>query len=365
MLEINPSLLKRKIIHFDMDAFYASIEMRDDPSLVGRPVVVGGSPQSRAVVCTANYEARKYGVHSAMACSKAFRLCPAAVFIYPNFEKYLAASIQIREIFKKYTTLVEPLSLDEAYLDVTHNNKGLYAVKIARLIQSEIYESTGLTGSAGVAPNKLLAKIASDIRKPNGLTVVLPEQALLFMEKLPLRKIHGVGPVAEKKLLAAGFQKCQDVWLHSLEGLKIKLGNMGEWLYESSRGIDERPVEPSRIRKSLGQEETFAVDILSIEELRLKLASLCKEVSDNLRKKNLQGKTITLKVKYADFKIATKSKTVLVPTDEEEDLFKIGLELLNATQAGQRKIRLLGISISNFDSLSCQTRQDNLVGLLF
>ena len=175
MHAIHPSLLERKIIHFDMDAFYAAIEMRDDPRLGGKPVIIGGLPNSRSVVCTASYEARKYGVYSAMSCSKAFRLCPEAVFIAPNFEKYLAASLQMRTIFKKYTSLIEPLSLDEAYLDVTNNKHGLYAVKIAKLIQNEIYEVIKITGSAGVAPNKLLAKIASDMNKPRGLTVVLPE----------------------------------------------------------------------------------------------------------------------------------------------------------------------------------------------
>jgi DNA polymerase IV len=348
MIEIHPSLLKRKIIHFDMDAFYASIEVRDDPKLKGRPVVVGGSPNSRAVVCTANYEARRYGIYSAMPCSQALRLCAEAVFIRPNFEKYVSASLQIREIFKKYTSLIEPLSLDEAYLDVTNNEQGLYAVKIAQLIQNEIYEMTGLTGSAGIAPNKLLAKIASDMRKPKGMTIVLPGQAIQFMQDLPLRKIHGIGPVAEKRLLSEGMQKCKDVWSYSLRELQVKLGKRAEWLYNSSRGIDERPVEPKRIRKSLGQEETFAVDILSVDELKVKLSDLSHAVSEDLQNKNLKGRTIILKVKYSDFTQVTRRKTFNFPVEKEAILLQIGTELLTGTEAGKRKIRLLGLSVSNW-----------------
>ncbi len=348
MNEVHPSLLKRKIIHFDMDAFYASIEVRDDPNLLGRPVVVGGLPNSRAVVCTANYEARKYGIHSAMPCSQAFRLCPEAVFIKPNFEKYMAASLQMREIFKKYTPLIEPLSLDEAYLDVTNNEKGLYAVKIAKLIQDEIYEVSGLTGSAGVAPNKLLAKIASDMNKPKGLTVVVPEKAIIFMAELPLRKIHGVGPVTEKKLLSEGLQKCNDVWPYSFDELKIKLGNRAQWLYDSSRGIDERPVETSRIRKSLGQEETFVADLLSVDELKLKLIDLSHQVSESLKERNLKGRTLTLKIKYADFTQITRRKTFIESINDESLLSQQAMELLIGTEAGIRKIRLLGLSVSNF-----------------
>ena len=348
MNEVHPSLLKRKIIPFDMDAFYASIEVRDDPNLLGRPVVVGGLPNSRAVVCTANYEARKYGIHSAMPCSQAFRLCPEAVFIKPNFEKYMAASLQMREIFKKYTPLIEPLSLDEAYLDVTNNEKGLYAVKIAKLIQDEIYEVSGLTGSAGVAPNKLLAKIASDMNKPKGLTVVVPEKAIIFMAELPLRKIHGVGPVTEKKLLSEGLQKCNDVWPYSFDELKIKLGNRAQWLYDSSRGIDERPVETSRIRKSLGQEETFVADLLSVDELKLKLIDLSHQVSESLKERNLKGRTLTLKIKYADFTQITRRKTFIESINDESLLSQQAMELLIGTEAGIRKIRLLGLSVSNF-----------------
>ena len=348
MNDIHPSLLRRKIIHFDMDAFYASIEIRDNPNLVGKSVVVGGSPHSRAVVCTANYEARKYGIHSAMPCSQAARLCPSTVFLAPNFEKYTKASLQIKEIFKKYTPLVEPLSLDEAYLDVTHNERGLYAVQIAKQIQIEVYQNTGLTGSAGIAPNKLLAKIASDMRKPNGLTVVLPEQAAAFMEKLPLRKIHGIGPVAEKHLLARGLRNCRDVLQFSLEELEQKWGNRGGWLFQRVRGIDERPVETTWIRKSLGHEETFSYDILPLEEIKEHLHIVAGEVSQSLRKKGLQAKTITLKVKYDDFTQITRRKTFEIGIQDASAILQIGLNLLTATEAGKRKIRLLGITGSNF-----------------
>lgn len=345
--DIHPSLLMRKIIHFDMDAFYASIEMRDDPSLRSKPVIVGGSPTSRGVVCTASYEARKYGVHSAMACSQAKRLCPQAVFIRPNFAKYSEASQKIRAVFYKYTQIVEPLSLDEAYLDVTNNSEGLYAVKIAKRIQDEIYESLQLTGSAGVAPNKLLAKIASDLRKPKGLTVILPDKTMEFMKGLALRKIPGVGPVTEKRLAEQGFKLCSDIWPMSMENLKSRVGNLADWLYNRARGIDERAVQVSRVRKSLGHEETFAVDILDREQLYDELRLIIKNVSEDLSERNLSGRTVTLKVKYADFSQITRSHSVEVHVHEEAELAEIAFKLLELTEAGKRKIRLLGLSLSN------------------
>jgi DNA polymerase-4 len=346
----HPSLLLRKIIHFDMDAFYASIEIRDDPALRGRPVIVGGPPNSRGVVCTASYEARKYGVRSAMACAQAARLCPEAVFIRPNFEKYSSASQQIRAIFRKYTPLIQPLSLDEAYLDVTDNVRGLYAVKIARLIQDEVFETLSLTGSAGVAPNKLLAKIASDIRKPRGLTVVLPEQAEAFMGALPLRKIHGIGPKTEQRLAAAGLATCRDVWGHSLAELEAKVGNMAEWLMERSRGLDDRPVETGRERKSLGHEETFAVDMLDLGAMRGELAAIARSVAEDLRDEEIKGRTITLKVRYGDFTRITRSQSLPFATDDEATIRDVAQGLLGATEAGRRRIRLLGIALSNLES---------------
>ncbi len=321
--------------------------MRDDPTLQGKPVIIGGPPNSRAVVCTASYAARRYGVHSAMPCAKAVRLCPQAIFIMPNFAKYYAVSQQIQEIFRKYTPLIEPLSLDEAYLDVTKNSLDLYAVKIALLIQEEIFQKLKLTGSAGVAPNKLLAKIASDMRKPNGITVVLPEGALNFMEKLPLRKIHGIGPVTEKRLAHAGLKSCRDVYPYSLADLEAKIGKMAEWLYSRARGIDEREVEVNWVRKSLGREETFAKDLLAIEELKAELAVIVDSVATRLQNKNLKGKTITLKIRYDDFSRITRSHSLLEPTANSHLILKVVEDLLRETDAGKRKIRLLGVTLSN------------------
>jgi DNA polymerase IV len=344
---IHPSLLRRKIIHFDMDAFYASIEMRDDPHLRGRPVVVGGSPNSRAVVCTANYEARRFGIRSAMACSRAARLCPQAIFISPNFQKYSAVSHEIRKIFLNYSPKIEPLSLDEAYIDVTDHLNGRYAVKIAKQIQDEVLSTTQLTGSAGVAPNKLLAKIASDMRKPHGLTAVMPAQALDFMGPLPLRKIHGIGPVSEKRLAEAGLHHCRDVWKYSREELIAHIGNYGDWLYDASRGIDDREVETSWVRKSLGREETFSTDILEIPQILSELKSIAIAVTQDLHDDLLQGRTITLKIRYDDFTRITRSRTLKECTNDPSVIESTASELLSLTDAGRRKIRLVGISISN------------------
>ncbi len=347
-LDLHPWLLQRKIIHFDMDAFYASVEVRANPSLKGKPLVVGGSPQSRGVVCTASYEARKFGIKSAMACSQAARLCPEAIFIPPDFAKYKLASQEIHEIFSRYTHIIEPLSLDEAYLDVTDNAAGLYATAIARRIQEAIQHELHLSGSAGIAPNKLVAKIASDFHKPMGVTVVMPEQVTRFMERLPLRRIHGIGPASEKRLKELGLENCADVWQKSRFWLQENLGSMGDWLYERSRGLDDRPVETRRQRKSLGKEETFAVDILERSQLEYEIDLLCEEVALALQKKDLRGKTITLKVKYADFTRCTRSQTLPFYTQDAQAIRNCAGQLLDATEAGQRKIRLLGISVANF-----------------
>jgi DNA polymerase-4 len=331
-----------------MDAFYASVEIRDNPRLKGKPVIIGGPPNSRAVVCTASYEARKFGIHSAMPCAHAARLCPDAIFIRPDFEKYYAASREIRDIFAKYTDMIEPLSLDEAYLDVTDNKAGLYAVRIASLIQKEIFASIHLTGSAGVAPNKLLAKIASDMRKPFGITVVLPEQAQEFMRNLPLRKIHGIGPATEQRLASFGLRLCQDVWPFDLPALTEKIGTMADWLYLRSRGLDEREVEESRVRKSLGREETFSKDIIDVPILLRELLAIVDSVSTDLKAEELSGRTISLKVRYDDFSRITRSSTLSVPTNSAEMIDQTVSQLLKSTAAGERKIRLLGVSVSNF-----------------
>lgn len=346
---IHPSLYLRKIIHFDMDAFYASIEIRDNPSLKGRPVVVGGSPKSRGVVCTASYEARRFGIHSAMPCSKAARLCPDAIFLKPDFSKYSRVSDQIRGIFRQYTAIIEPLSLDEAYLDVTNNSQGLFAVKIAKMIQEDIRRHLGLSGSAGVAPNKLLAKIASDLRKPGGISVVLPEQVHSFMGPLPLRKIHGIGPVTNAKLQAVGYNQCRDIWAIPLHLLEKQIGNLAPWLFNASRGIDERPLQTTWERKSLGKEETFQRDSMDTRELEQKLFGLCLGIVEDLAQEDLQGRTITLKVKYNDFRRITRSRSLPHPTGELAAIFNTAKDLLGHTEAGQRAVRLLGISLSNLE----------------
>lgn len=354
---LHPWLLERKIIHFDMDAFYASVEVRHRPELKGKPLIVGGSPQSRGVVCTASYEARKFGVRSAMACAQAARLCPEAIFISPDFAKYKAASQEIHEIFARYTSQIEPLSLDEAYLDVTHNTQGLYATSIALQIQRAIQSELRLSGSAGIAPNKLIAKIASDFHKPAGITVVLPEQVNRFMQKLPLRRLHGIGPATDKRLKELGLETCADVWKHSEAWLEEQLGSTGAWLYERSRGLDDRPVETSRERKSLGKEETFATDILERPALEREIALIAAEVAEALQRKGLRGRTITLKVKYADFSRCTRSQTLGFFTQDAEILRQCALKLLDATEAGQRKVRLLGVSVANFEGAGASEPQ--------
>ncbi len=343
---IHPSLLKRKIIHFDMDAFYANIEIRDRPDLKGRPVIVGGSPKSRGVVCTASYEARKFGVKSAMACSHAHRLCPDAIFIRPDFEKYSKISQEIRTIFSRYTDKIEPLSLDEAYLDVTENARGLYAVKVAQLIQHEVFETLQLTGSAGVAPNKMVAKIASDIKKPFGITVIQPQQVKGFMEHLPLRRIHGIGPASEKRLAASGLHSCKDVWAYSLTELSHLVGNQAEWLFNRARGIDDRDLSISRIRKSIGRETTFATDSSDLDVLTDVLVNLSESLERSCARGSYAGKTITLKVKFEDFTQLTRSQTHTQYLFKKDEIFNFAHALLIQNWVG-KKIRLLGISLSS------------------
>lgn len=350
MTNIHPALLKRKIIHVDMDAFYAAVEMRDNPALVGRAVVIGGSPQSRAVVCTANYEARKFGIRSAMACAKAYRLCPEAVFLYPNFEKYYQVSEQIRAIFARFTSVIEPLSLDEAYLDVTENTSGLYAVQIGKAIQEAVARELQLSCSVGVAPNKLVAKIASDFRKPAGLTVVPPEKVADFMHGLEVRKIFGVGPATEKRLHALGIKTCADVLNTPLIHLENHLGSFAHWIHSAAQGIDERRVHTSRERKSLGREDTFSKDILSLPQLLQELQTLSEKTASDLHKRDLTGKTVTLKVKYGDFQQITRSQTLRRATNSAAEIFESTRRLLlERSEAGQRPIRLLGLSVSNLE----------------
>jgi DNA polymerase-4 len=339
----------RKIIHVDMDAFYASVEQRDNPELKGKPVVVGGSPNGRGVVSTCSYEARKYGIHSAMASSIAYRLCPHAVFVYPRFDVYKSVSEQIRKIFLEYTDLVEPLSLDEAYLDVTRNKKGAaYATDIAREILKRIRLETGLTASAGVSFNKFLAKVASAAHKPNGLTVVTPRLAPQFIDKLPIGKFHGVGRVTEKKMLEMGIKTGADLKKLSQEELVSRFGKMGNYYYCIANGEDDRPVNPHQERKSVGQERTLERDIDSIGEMKEILQKLAEGVEGYMKRKDIRGRTVTLKVKYYDFKSVTRCITLDEGVFEASVMMAHVPALLEKTEAGKKKVRLLGISISNF-----------------
>lgn len=340
----------RKIIHIDMDAFYAAVEQRDNPELRGKPLIVGGAPNSRGVVSTCSYEARKYGIHSAMPSSRAHQLCPHAIFIPPRFEVYTAVSRQIRQIFYEYTDLVEPLSLDEAFLDVTENKKGIpSATRVAREIKRQIFTRTGLTASAGVSYNKFIAKVASDLDKPDGLTVIPPDQGELFIERLPIRKFFGVGAVTEKKMLSLGIRTGADLKKWSKEALVRHFGKLGRYYFNIARGIDNRPVEPHRARKSIGCETTLAQDIDDTGQMIHILERLGRRLCDLLKKKQKWGRTVTLKVKYFDFKSITRSITLPEPVKEADTIMAHIRILLKRTEAGEKKVRLLGICISNFD----------------
>jgi len=349
----------RKIIHIDMDAFYASVEQRDRPELKGKPVIVGGDPQSRGVVAACSYEARKFGVHSAMASATAYRLCPEAVFIRSRFDVYRAVSAQIREIFHEYTDLVEPLSLDEAFLDVTQNDKGIAsATLIAREIKRKIYERTGrLTASAGVSFNKFLAKVASDMNKPDGITVVTPEMADAFIDRLPIRKFFGVGKVTEEKMLSLGIKTGADLKRFAKEELIRLFGKSGSYFYDIAHGLDERPVEPNRIRKSFGQETTLAEDIDDTDRMMEILDGIAADLENSLLKRDAKGRTVTLKVRYSDFQSVTRSVTITEPADSAAVIMKCIRPLLTKTEAGAKKVRLLGIAISNFDDQQTHGRK--------
>jgi DNA polymerase IV len=341
----------RKIIHVDMDAYYASVEQRNNPKLRGKPVIVGGDPQSRGVVAACSYEARRYGIHSAMASSIAKRLCPHAVFIQGNFSEYIAVSDQIREIFQEYTDLVEPLSLDEAYLDVTENRPGIpSATRIACEIRRKIFEKTNLTASAGVSFNKFLAKVASDFNKPNGLTVITPEQADIFIDALPIGKFYGIGKVTEKRMHGLGIKNGEDLKKITRDALTGIFGKVGEYYYDIAHGLDDRPVEPYYVRKSIGKEITLDVDITDRDLMHEVLEGLAARVSRALENHGSQGRTITLKVKYSDFCSISRSITIVEYTDSADILLNNAKALLEKTEAGYKKVRLLGISVSNLDT---------------
>jgi DNA polymerase-4 len=339
----------RKIIHVDMDMFYAAVELLERPELRDKPVVVGGSPKSRSVVMTSNYVARKYGIHSAMPCSEAFRRCPECVFIKPDFSKYHKYSQIIRAIFFHYTDLVEPLSLDEAYLDVTTNKIGeVSATRIAIAIKKEIFEQTRLTASAGVGPNMFVAKIASDYKKPDGLTVVPPEKVLDFIRPLPVRRIPGIGPKSDAHMAKLGVRTVADLATQTREWLEEHFGSFGQYLWDIARGADERQVTPSWERKSLGEEETFARDLIDIGEIENYLRDCAGHVFQQLNQEGKQARTVTLKIKYHDFRTITRRLTLDNFVNSPEQIFAIARDLLSRTDAGRVKIRLAGISLSTF-----------------
>jgi len=341
---------QRKIIHVDMDMFYAAVEMRDRPELRGKPLVVGGRPDSRSVATTANYEARKFGIHSGMSCAEARRRCPHCLFIPPDFKKYQQVSEQIRKIFFEYTDLVETMSLDEAYLDVTRNKKNeLSATRLAREIKARIVAGTGLTASAGVAASMFVAKIASDARKPDGLCVVRPEQVMAFIRPLPVLTIPGIGRVTDARLRQLGIRTVADLETKPLEFLEKEFGKFGLYLHDIARGIDERQVTPWRERQSYGAEETFAADISALGPLRDFLQECARRVFTELQEEGKLARTVTVKIKYFDFQTVTRRQTSENFLDSAEKIFQAACILLERTEAGRRPVRLAGISLSNFE----------------
>lgn len=348
----------RKIIHVDMDAFFASVEQKDHPPLRGKPVIVGGSPQSRGVVAACSYEARRFGIHSAMPCAKAARLCPAAVFTPPRMDRYIEISSRIMSIFHEYSSLVEPLSLDEAFLDVTgtgENNPS--ATMLARQICSHIFSELHLTASAGVSFNKFLAKVASDIRKPNGITTIPPETAQSVLNGLPVGKFYGVGKVNEKKMHELGIRNGSDLRKWTVERLVFHFGKLGAFLYNIVRGIDDRPVEPSRIRKSIGSEVTLPYDTDSIDLIHKILFELSQDIERTLLRKSRCGNTLTLKVRYMNFATVTRSITTRTPILSANDIRHLIPGLLAGTRVGSQKVRLLGLSVSKLTAMSNLPRQ--------
>jgi DNA polymerase-4 len=337
----------RRILHIDMDAFYASVEQRDRPELRGQPVAVGGAPDQRGVVAAASYEARAFGVRSAIPMARAVRLCPALVIVRPDFTKYRAVSQQVFGIFRRVTPLVEPLSLDEAYLDVTENAWGeTLGTDVARRLKAEIRAATGLTASAGVAPNKFLAKIASGWQKPDGLTVIPPERVETFLQRLPVDALWGVGPVTARKLRARGIEKLVDVRAADPVVLHDTVGSLADWLQQLARGEDDRPVVAEHDPKSSGTENTFARDLLDLAEIRREIADMARDAAGWLVRRERYARTVTVKVRYHDFTTITRSHSA-DPTRDEESIVARAVALLENTDAGRRPIRLLGVSVHN------------------
>jgi DNA polymerase IV len=345
-----PGAEPRKVIHIDMDAFYASVEQRDNPDLRGKPVAVGGASR-RGVVAAASYEARKFGVRSAMASVTAARKCPELIFVKPRFDAYRGISQQIRTIFAEYTDMIEPLSLDEAYLDVTQNKLAVpLATQIAEDIRSKIRAETGLTASAGVSYNKFLAKLASDYRKPDGLFVITPKMGPLFVESLAVERFHGVGPATTAKMKGLGIETGADLKGCALRFLEDHFGKAGAYYYWVARGIDERPVRADRIRKSIGAENTFFDDLTEFEAMHSALRPILDKLWRHCEGASIRGRTVTLKMKFADFRIITRSRSTGSSVNSRDELEAISLDLLRPLLPPVLGVRLLGVSVSNLVS---------------
>lgn len=355
----------RKIIHIDMDAFFASVEQRDNSDLRGKPVIVGGKPGSRGVVAACSYEARKFGVHSAMPSSQAAKLCKNAIFVPPRFEAYREASNQIHDVFNEYTKEIEPLSLDEAYLDVTERAEEVgSATLIAKQIKQQIQERVNLTASAGISYNKFLAKIASDMDKPDGIYVIRPEVAQAFIEQLEIRKFFGIGKVTEKKMHELNIFTGRDLKALTLEELRMRFGKSGSYYYNIARGIDERPVKAHRKRKSIGAERTFGENLIDKRGIWQQLVSLTERIEQVLSKKELSAKTVTLKVKYSDFELNTRSKTVLFDIVSQNQILDVLPELLKKTDVGYRPIRLIGVSVAGLQAVKSPGESDEQAAII-
>jgi DNA polymerase IV len=340
----------RRILHVDMDAFYASVEQRDNPALRGRPVAVGGDPNRRGVVAAASYEARKFGVRSAIPMARAVRLCPSLVVVHPDFRKYKAASNAVFEIFRSVTPLVEPMSLDEAYLDVTENAWGEpLGRNVAMRLKAAIREATNLTASAGVAPNKFLAKIASAWKKPDGLTVIAPERVESFLQKLPVDALWGVGPVTAARLRERGIERLVDVRTADEQLLREAVGSWTDWLRQLANGIDDREVEADHEPKSSGSENTYSQDLTDINEIRMEIDGMARDAAEWLEGKQLFCRTVTIKVRYSDFTTITRSHSQSPATRDSEDIAQRAVKLLERTDAASRPVRLLGVSVHNLE----------------
>lgn len=350
----------RKIIHIDMDAFFASVEQRDNPDLRGKPVAVGGSSK-RGVVAAASYEARKYGVRSAMPSSRAVRLCPDLIFVPHRFEEYRKVSRHIREIFARHTDLIQPLSLDEAYLDVTSDKQGIgSAVKIAKSIRAAIREETGLTASAGVSYNKFIAKLASDQNKPDGLCVILPDEGAAFVASLPVRRFHGVGPRTAEKMARLSIETGADLRDKDEAWLMRHFGSWGGYLYLAARGIDHRPVNPDSVRKSVSAETTYFDDKRSEEELRDAIEDIIDVSWQRIERTKARGRTVTLKARYADFRTVTRSRSTPSSISGKSEYAMIGMSLLESLMPVEQGIRLLGLGLYNLETGETVSERDQL-----